>query len=154
MMADSAKSYILCINCGTSSLKFNLYQATSCALEFTGRINRIGEEKSHLKINDSSGRLLENGIARYPDTHAAAKELITCLAAHIAQYPLFVIVHRLVQGGLLHRQAGLITSKVLNDLKRYVYPAPNHLPDRINTITTNGKDMPEIMNRKWPEKLH
>lgn len=135
--------YTLCINCGSSSLKFSLYGTNTCALQFSGEISPIGQENSALVISDACGRLLEKRQSYYADLAAAVSELIAWLKTQEGHYPLFAIAHRLVQGGPAHRQPELIRPELLDDLQQYIYLAPNHLPDELATIKTFGTAFPE-----------
>lgn len=135
--------YTLCINCGSSSLKFSLYGADTCALQFSGAISPIGQENSALLISDASGQVLENRLSHYADLAAAVSELISWLKTQESRYPFYAIAHRLVQGGPAHRQPELITPELLNDLQQYIYLDPNHLPDELATITTFDTAFPE-----------
>jgi acetate kinase len=142
-MANFIENYTLCINCGSSSLKFSLYKAATCTLKLSGQVDRIGQENAALKIDDHAGRLLHSKTGHFPDFKASATEFINWLKTNNPHYNIQAIGHRLVQGGPKHRQPEIITPELLDDLQQYIYLAPNHLPDELNTIKTFGSAYPE-----------
>ncbi|MBD1366513.1 acetate/propionate family kinase [Mucilaginibacter sp. ZT4R22] len=133
-LTEDAKNYILCINGGSSSLKFGIYEVHSYALVIRGQVGSIGKANSCLEIKGISGQIILRKPAGKKNIAAAADDLIEWLKENEINYPITAIGHRLVQGGPLHRQPELITLQLLNNLQQYVYLAPNHLPDEISTI--------------------
>ena len=141
---DRSKTYILSINCGSSSLKFSLHHALSTNLEWVGSITRIGEENTHFGIRDTAGHLLLHHDKHYKNFNAAVSEVIAWLKSKGERYPLMAIGHRIVQGGPEHFKPVFINDDLLNELNKMVYLAPNHLPDEINTIKTFQAAYPEL----------
>jgi acetate kinase len=143
-MTKPANSSILVINCGSSSLKFSIYDPAAFELEIAGTMTGIGEGKGQLKITNRQGRLLENKRRKYSDLKSAVKSLITLLRSDRYHVNLAAIGHRLVQGGPDHREPELITDELLNQLHEFIYLAPNHLPSELATIKTFRSAFPEI----------
>jgi acetate kinase len=143
-MASKSKTYILSINCGSSSLKFSLYHALSTTLEWAGSISQIGEDKARLEIRDYAHAILASRVTHYKNFNAAVKEIIAWLKTKQDQYPLMAIGHRLVQGGPRHFKPVVITDHLLETLDQLVYLAPNHLPDELETIRTFQSAYPEV----------
>nr|WP_294943389.1 acetate/propionate family kinase [uncultured Mucilaginibacter sp.] len=143
-LTEDAKNYILCINGGSSSLKFGIYEVHSYALVARGQIGPIGENHSYLEIKGASGQIIAHKPAGQKNIAAAVDELITWLKENEGSYPIRAIGHRVVQGGPVHRQPELITLQLLNNLQQYVYLAPNHLPDEISTIKKFINAYPEL----------
>jgi len=141
---DRSKTYILSINCGSSSLKFSLYQALSTNLEWAGSINRIGEDKAQLQIKDAANQLLEGHNKHYRNFNAAVLEVIAWLKNKKERYPLMAIGHRIVQGGPTHFKPIIITGDLLHALDKLVYLAPNHLPDELLTIRAFQSAYPDV----------
>lgn len=136
--------YILCINCGSSSLKFSLYQTGSLQLELMGSVNEIGGHHSRLEIKGNDQKIIENHSRFFKNLDVAVKAVIRWLRSSNYSGKLEAIGHRLVQGGPNHRDPELITVALLEDLQRYVYLAPNHLPDEIKTIKTFQSAFPNL----------
>lgn len=133
-MHHQSKSFILTINCGSSSLKFKLFSSRSLKMEMEGHIDHIGNPESRFQITDNKGNLLINSSTHFKSVEFAANELIVWLKHNNKNYPLAAIGHRLIQGGPDHRVPEIITQELLDLLKQHIYLAPNHLPDEINII--------------------
>jgi len=141
---DRSKTYILSINCGSSSLKFSLYHALSTNLEWAGSITRIGEAKAHLQIKDAANQLLGGHDKHYKNFNAAVLEVIAWLKNKQEKYPLMAIGHRIVQGGPKHFKPEIITGALIQALDKLVYLAPNHLPDELSTIRAFQSAYPDV----------
>ncbi|EHQ28837.1 acetate/propionate family kinase [Mucilaginibacter paludis] len=142
MTAKSA-TYILCINCGSSSLKFSLYHAGSLQLEWSGSVNAIGSSKSMLVIKNDA-QVIEQQNGKYKNLDQAVKAVIRWLKNSSYHQGIAAIGHRLVQGGPKHREPELITGKLLKSLAGFIYLAPNHLPEEIKTIQTFQSAFPGL----------
>lgn len=133
-MDRQLKSFILSVNCGSSSLKFKLFSSRSLKMELMGHIDHIGNSESHFQITDNEGNFLINSLAPVQSVEFAVNGLITWLKYNIKKYPLAAIGHRLIQGGPQHRAPEIITPELLAILRQQTHLAPNHLPDEINAI--------------------
>jgi acetate kinase len=142
-MTDKSDTYILALNCGSSSLKFGLYSRDSLQSELSGIVNRIGDKNSHFEIKDGNNAILESRNAHFKDIKAAAKALVKWLKVN-KQLSIAAIGHRLVQGGPDHRQPEIITHDLLKTLHKFIYLAPNHLPDEISTIKIFQAAFPDL----------
>ena len=74
----------------------------------------------------------------------AAEAVVGWLKNNTHHFPITAIGHRLVQGGPDHREPEMISDHLLLALHEYVYLAPNHLPEEINTIKTFRSAFPKI----------
>ncbi len=126
--------YILTINCGSSSLKFSLYHSSTLQLECVGSVSHIGTKNGQLKISDSNNKIIEQRTAAYLNLEIAAKEVLDLLKNQRPKIKITAIGHRLVQGGPKHRQPAIINAELLQELKEFIYLAPNHLPTELQTI--------------------
>jgi acetate kinase len=143
-MTAQTNGYILTLNGGSSSLKFSLYRSASLQLEWTGFIDFTGAEKAHFQIRDNAGKVLDNRNVNLSGFAEAVSYLLDWLTAKQTNYPLLAIGHRLVQGGPEHREPELITEKLLKTLAKFIYLAPNHLPDELATIKAFQSAFPEV----------
>lgn len=132
-MTEKQSSYILSVNCGSSSLKFSLYQTGSLQQEWSGSVNAIGSSESELMIS-SGEQIIEHHKAGFKNLDAAVMAVIRWLKSSRYHAGLSAIGHRLVQGGPKHRKPEKINKELLESLSQFVYLAPNHLPDEIKTI--------------------
>jgi len=133
-MTKQRNNGILVINCGSSSLKFSLYNVAPLLPEWSGNVSHIGSGKGKLEIKNRQHQLIESRSVNFKDLDAAVKEVIRWLKDNDHQDRLLAIGHRLVQGGPEHRQPEIITPQLLKTLDGFVYLAPNHLPDELKTI--------------------
>ena len=143
-MTDNLTTYILTVNCGSSSLKFSLYHSLSTKLVWSGSVDQIGEKTGHFEISDSSDKVLETKSAPYPNMGDAVGALTNWFKSNTHDYPLLAIAHRLVQGGHHHLKPEIITGELLKTLSELVYLAPNHLPDEISTIKAFQSAFPGV----------
>ena len=110
---------ILVINCGSSSLKYQVIDSSSGASASRGRIERIGAERSHVE---------------------ALREVL----AAIADFPIEGVGHRVVHGGERFRQAHLIDDDVVTALEALIPLAPLHNPANIAGIRAARNAFPDL----------
>ncbi|HEY9000787.1 MAG TPA: acetate/propionate family kinase [Mucilaginibacter sp.] len=128
------EKFILTLNCGSSSLKFSLYDADSLALELSGAITHIATTVGTFRIKDKNDKLLKNDLKFYNSACAAVKEVLNWLKINQPKYPLAAIGHRLVLGGPHRHDTEIVTNELITELNNYIYLAPNHLPEQITAI--------------------
>ena len=136
---DKERTYVLAVNGGSSSLKFGLYETGSLTRELSGLVQRIGDGEGHFEIQDAGNKVLADIRKSYPDSGAATRELIDWLKERSSRYPIAAIGHRIVQGGLGHREPELITKDLIQSLEKIIELAPNHLPSELETIRAFGE---------------
>lgn len=110
---------ILVINCGSSSLKYQVIDTVSGTSATRGRIERIGAERSHV-------------------------EALGEVMAAVADFRLDGIGHRVVHGGERFRQAHLIDDGVIAALTALVPLAPLHNPANIAGIRAARDTFPDL----------
>lgn len=137
-------AYILALNCGSSSLKFSLYQSTNLHTELSGVVNHIGKRESFFEIQDSKKNSIYNSAEKIATIEAAIKLVLKWFRGNLQQYPLAAIGHRVVQGGPCHREPEIADDYLPDTLTRFIYLAPNHLPDEISAIKLCKSTFPDI----------
>ena len=120
----------LIINCGSSSIKYKLYDFPSKALLTKGVIERIGEKKSRVKNHHQGIKILVANILK--------RKVISDLSEILA------IGHRVVHGGETFTQPHLIDQKVIRKIKQCVELAPLHNPANLAGIIGCQKIFPQI----------
>jgi acetate kinase len=142
--AVSASRLILCINCGSSSLKFALYQlASDEQLVASGEVDRIGIPGTSIKVLDGAGAILREG----PFELSRLDEIVGAIFAELEQRQLprpIAVGHRVVHGGPDHTTPQLVTPEVLTALRKVVPFVPLHLPGAIAAIEAIGARFPEL----------
>ena len=136
---------ILVLNCGSSSLKYQLINMETEEVMASGKYERIGEDEAFIthKVN---GQKIE--IKHPAKTHEEAvdftlKQLINPEYKVIESLDeISAIGHRLVHGGEKINQSVVITDEVVDVLKECIDLAPLHNPAGIIGIEACKKVMP------------
>lgn len=131
---------ILVINCGSSSVKYELFDMDSTLALTSGVLDRIGEHGARLAQRwlDAAGARRERVYEQAVADHFQAFELIwramreTGLLADMDE--LAAIGHRVVHGGETFTQPVLIDDDVLQGIRKVVPLAPLHNPANLAGI--------------------
>ena len=126
---------VLVINCGSSSLKYAVYDTVSKQALTKGLVERIGGA-AVLKSNGSS-------LPIDAQTHTAALEVIAQLEDFSA---VDAVGHRVVHGGLAFSQPVIVTDAVLQVLEQNISLAPLHNPPNIAGIRAVMRQLPSLEN--------
>ena len=70
--------------------------------------------------------------------------LLAWMDTHAQDASLAAIGHRIVHGGPLYREPQIIATALLEDLRRLIPFAPNHLPDEIGLVEALGGARPAV----------
>lgn len=142
------EKFILTLNCGSSSLKFSLYDLNSLSLEISGAITHIATTVGTFRVKDKDDNILKKDLKFYNSLDAAIKEVLNWLQENKNKYPLAAIGHRLVLGGPHRHDTELVTDGLIAELNNYIYLAPNHLPEEITAIKLFREafeEMPQVV---------
>ena len=136
---------ILVLNCGSSSLKYQLINMETEEVLASGKYERIGEEEAFM-THKACGKKVE--IKKPAYDHKEAIEF-TLQQFTNPEYKVIdsldeisAIGHRLVHGGEKINQSVVITDEVINVLKECIDLAPLHNPAGIIGIEACQKVMP------------
>jgi acetate kinase len=143
-MKEKQVSFILSVNCGSSSLKFSLCGAGSLQQELSGSVDGIGNKESKFYIGKEQQPMVGE-TSGFKNLAAAVKAVIRWFKESKYNHQLLAIGHRIVQGGPNHREPVPITDELLATLHQFIYLAPNHLPDEIKTIKAFQSAFPKLM---------
>jgi acetate kinase len=154
---------ILTINCGSSSLKFALYQfelmphvagaephASHAAplraetLVYTGALERIGLPDGRFHVADGNQQTVAQEERKFQDQSTALHHALDWLEKQADAQPPDAIGHRIVHGGPAYSQPQRITPEVLLALRRLAPLAPTHAPAEIAAIETLAGRYPTI----------
>ena len=136
---------MLCVNAGSSSLKFQLFEMPEEKVIISGYIEKIGLKDSFwtTKINGEKIR-----GERYLKDHTDAVEvLIEELLKHKAVESLDEIKgvgHRVLHGGEKYADSVLITEEVIDDIKELTKLGPLHHPGNLAGIEAMKKALPGV----------
>jgi len=140
---------ILTLNCGSSSVKFAVFDADAPAApaKITGKVAGIGRAPS-FRAQDRNGPLttpVPLHALTPTDTHEdLIPLLLDWLAEHRGAHPLRMVGHRVVHGGTTYTEPTRITSKVMADLDALCALAPLHKPHNLAAIRAVAAWHPHI----------
>lgn len=134
---------LLCLNAGSSSLKFSLYRAGDERLA-EGAVEGIGigqgEARAWLGLAGGPTRTVPG---RWADHDAAARSVFTLLREHALPEPAGV-GHRLVHGGERHLAPERVSPALLESLRALVPLAPLHLPSGLAGVEAVAARFPAL----------
>lgn len=142
---------VLVLNCGSSSIKYKLFDMDSKEVIAQGGIEKIGLKDSFLKFTLPNGekKILEKDIPE----HTAGVEFILDTLVH-PEYgaikslnEIDAVGHRMVHGGERFSKSVLLTKEVLEAFAACNDLAPLHNPANlkgVNAITEILPDVPQI----------
>jgi acetate kinase len=142
---------ILVINCGSSSLKYQLLDMTTATALASGLIERIGEPQgllTHKNHPDTDGETQierEEPIADHEAGLRLAQELLadprTGVVADAADIQ--AVGHRVVHGGEAFKASALISPEVIAAIEKTIPLAPLHNPANLMGIRVARELFPE-----------
>lgn len=139
---------ILVVNCGSSSLKYQLMDMTTKESVGIGLVERIGLEGAVLTHRTASGE--KEVITTEIPNHTVAIELVLKVlvspdyGAVKDLNEIAAIGHRVVHGGENFAQSAIIDDKVMQAIQDCIELAPLHNPPNIAGIEACQKLMPGI----------
>lgn len=137
---------ILVLNCGSSSIKFALFDGMADPLPrqplWNGKVQGIGGPKADFG---------ETGMAAFPVTLDATHPYRDALrlirervAARLDGRRVVAVAHRVVHGGSKYFQPVRVDAAVLADLKSYIPLAPLHQPFALEAVEILLEQRPDI----------
>jgi len=136
----------LILNCGSSSIKYKLFDMESEAVIAQGGLERIGIPGSRLKLVDPKGEkvTIEKDIAGHEDGISMILSILTdgklgCIKAY---NEIDAVGHRVVHGGEKFASSVLIDDEVLAKVVECCELAPLHNPANLEGIYAMQKILP------------
>lgn len=146
---------ILVINCGSSSLKYQLLDMTDESVLCKGSIGRIGlkinggEENVIVKVGDEKfvyDKELKDHVAAFNEVKYILSEGEHKVIDSFDEID--AIGHRIVQGGDRYTKSVLVTEKVVKDVEELAPLAPLHNPAHLMgyraCLKVVGPDVPQV----------
>lgn len=139
---------ILTLNCGSSSIKFQLINVKNRDVLASGVVERIGENtalftyKSELYTKKKREMVIEDhtkGIQLILDNLMNSEHGVIKNESEI-----FGVGHRLVHGGEFYSNSVVIDSKVMNVLNQCIELAPLHNPANIKGVEAISEALPNV----------
>jgi len=135
--------FVLILNAGSSSLKFNLFDMTREVSIAEGMAERIGLGEANLECTLAGEK--RRDTLPLP-THREALEAILerLRAAVLHDTPIHAVGHRVVHGGPKYGDSVLVTEEVVSDIEAFAIYAPLHNPANALGIRTAMEAFPDV----------
>ena len=139
--------HILVLNCGSSSIKYKLYDMDNEAVLAQGGVERIGLDEAFIKVKLNNGE--KKQIMADLPTHKEGVQLVfKCLLdpefGSIKNLDeIGAVGHRVVQGGDLFEKSCLINSEVEQGIASLIDLAPVHNKGHLAGIKAVDELMPD-----------
>lgn len=139
---------ILVLNCGSSSIKYKLFDMKKKEVIAQGGIEKIGMKGSFLKLTDTNGQkqIIEKEI---PEHTCGVKFIFEVLTG--AQFGVIrkleeinAVGHRMVHGGEKFNKSVLLTPQVLADFAACNDLAPLHNPANLKGVNAVSELLPGV----------
>ena len=139
---------IIILNCGSSSIKFQLVDMPGNKVIAKGLVEKVGLEESIVKLQNESGADLKMN-KHIPDHQKGIEEVLNLLTS--PEYgslksldEIGAVGHRVVHGGEDFSGSVPITGEVIAALEKNVELAPLHNPPNLAGIYTMKKLLPDV----------
>jgi acetate kinase len=139
---------IIVLNCGSSSIKYQLFEMPSAEVVAKGLVDKIGLKGASIKHNMANGDVLklEGEIL----DHQAGIEYVLGILTH-KEYgcvknmnEIGAVGHRVVHAGEKFNSSVAITQEVIDALEECIDLAPLHNPPNLEGIFAITKLLPEV----------
>lgn len=130
---------VLVINCGSSSIKFSVLDASSCDVLMAGIADGINSENAFLSINDGEPVKL---------AHRSYEGALKAIAFELEKRSLIdsvaLIGHRIAHGGNIFTESVVITEEVIDNIRRVSPLAPLHNYANLSGIASAQQLFPGV----------
>ncbi len=139
---------ILVLNCGSSSIKYALYNMDDQSVITSGGIEKIGLPDSFIKIKTADGSKVK--IDReIPEHTAGVKFIFECLtegenAVLKSLSEINAVGHRMVHGGEKFNKSVVLTDEVMTEFAKCNDLAPLHNPANIKGVNAVNECLPGV----------
>ncbi len=140
-MGDSV--FVLVLNAGSSSLKFNLFDMVNEAVIAEGNAERIGLADGILAFSIGGEKRKE--ALPLPTHREALEAILERLHTNVLhETPVHAVGHRVVHGGPKYGDSVLVTDEVLQDIQDFAIYAPLHNPANALGIRVARETFPDV----------
>jgi acetate kinase len=141
-------SRVLVLNCGSSSLKYQLVDVAAAEALASGVADRVGESSSRLTHHGPGGEWVTDDPL--PDNERALRAILRAfdeVGPRLADSGMVAIGHRVVHGGERFSSPVLVDDEILAAIRGLSVLAPLHNPANAEGIEVAGrvfKDLPQV----------
>ena len=141
-------SYVLVINSGSSSVKFQIVDPNSDASDapfVAGLVEQIGEPQGRITIKHGEDRwVLQKSIPTHKDGLEEAFHRLALRGVSPKDLDVVAVGHRVVHGGMVFSEPEIIVDPVVDMIREQVPLAPLHNPANIDGIEVARELLPDI----------
>ncbi len=139
---------ILVINCGSSSLKYQLFFMPEGINLVKGIVERIGQKNPILTQEDKEGKIFEKKVS-VKDHYSAFSEALDAMLNKKTGIlnnadEIDGVAHRVVHGGEKYTDSVVINEEVIKDIEKLSDLAPLHNPVNLEGIKAAIQFLPKI----------
>ena len=139
---------ILVLNCGSSSIKYKLYDMNNDQVLASGGVERIGLDNAFIKVALPNGEKKQI-MHDMPDHKEGVNFVFQVLldkeiGALQSVNEIDAVGHRVVQGGDIYTESVLVTPQVEKDIEDLCDLAPVHNPGHLRGIKVVDELMPNV----------
>lgn len=138
---------ILCVNAGSSSLKFQLYEMPEAKTIISGYIEKVGTDEAfwNTKVN---GEKIKGEKPLKNHTEAVQVMLDELIKHHAVESldEIKGIGHRVLHGGEKYADSVVITDEVIKDIEDLTKLGPLHHPGNLAGIKSMMEALPGVVN--------
>lgn len=136
---------IMSINCGSSSLKFSLFEMQKNEVLASGLFERIGIEGSCYTIKYNGNKLKEEVLMEnHTDAVNILLEKLISLEIIQSLEEIDGVGHRVVHGGMKYKESALVDDKVIDYIESIKDFAPLHNPAHVLGIRAFKEVLPKV----------
>ena len=138
---------VLALNCGSSSIKYRVFDMPEARTLAGGLVQRIGEPNGGIEQwNDGNTTSLKTSIRGHEDGLQLAMKLLTegegAPLAHVSD--IGAVGHRVVHGGERFKEPVLIDEEVIRAVDSHAELAPLHNPPNLLGIRVARRLLPDV----------
>ncbi len=109
---------VLVINCGSSSIKFSVLDASDCEVLMSGIADGINSENAFLSVNGEPAPLARHSY------EGALKAIAFELEKRELNDSVALIGHRIAHGGSIFTESAIITDEVIDNIVAFLHWHP------------------------------
>lgn len=141
---------VLVINCGSSSIKYQLFEMTDESVLATGLVEKIGTDSAIIK-HEVTGREELVKISEILDHREGLNKVLALLMSKedgVIQSAdeISAVGHRVVHGGEFFSESAVITSEVRQAIRKTIDLAPLHNPPNLLGIDAAQSQLPNAVH--------
>lgn len=141
-------AYVLVINSGSSSIKFQIVDPTATVSDapfVSGLVEQIGESQGKVTVKHGEDKwVLQRAVPTHTEGLQETFRLLDAKGLGPTQLDIVAVGHRVVHGGMVFSEPELILDPVVERIRTLIPLAPLHNPANIDGIEVARALLPHI----------